>query len=97
MIDASRKRQGFQYAGVRYTEAWGLWNRRVWAEWFALLCGALYLPWEIFKLLEVPNRLHLSVFLINIAIVLYILHIRIAAYRDLAREEAEAQGRKEPF
>jgi uncharacterized membrane protein YhdT len=48
-------------------------------------------------LVELPNWLHLSVFLLNIAILLYILHIRIAAYRDLAREEAEAQGRKEPF
>jgi uncharacterized membrane protein (DUF2068 family) len=85
------------YAGVRFTEAWGLWNRRVWAEWFALLCGALYLPWEIFKVVELPNGLHLSVLLVNIAILLYILNMRIAAYRDLAREEAEAQGRKGTF
>src|SRR5277367_4683916 len=35
------------YAAVRFTEAWGLWNRRVWAEWFALLSGCLYLPWEL--------------------------------------------------
>jgi len=76
------------YAAVRFTEAWGLWNRRVWAEWFALLSGALYLPWEMFKLMQLPNRLHLSVFLLNIAILLYILYIRIAAYRSLAREEA---------
>jgi uncharacterized membrane protein (DUF2068 family) len=85
------------YAGVRFTEAWGLWNRRVWAEWFALLSGALYLPWEIFKLVELPNWWHVSVFLLNIAILLYILNIRIAAYRDLAREEVEDRARKEPF
>ncbi len=72
------------YAGVRFTEAWGLWNRRVWAEWFALLSGTLYLPWEIFKVVERPNWLHLSVFLLNIAILLYILSIRIAAYRSAA-------------
>lgn len=78
------------YAGVRFTEAWGLWNRRVWAEWFALLSGALYLPWEIIKVVQVANWLHLSVFLLNIAILLYILYIRITAYRSLAREEAEA-------
>jgi uncharacterized membrane protein (DUF2068 family) len=75
---------------VRFTEAWGLWNRRVWAEWFALLSGALYLPWEIFKLVELPNWWHVGVFLLNIAILLYILNIRIAAYRDLAREQVEA-------
>jgi uncharacterized membrane protein (DUF2068 family) len=72
------------YAGVRFTEAWGLWNRRVWAEWFALLSGTLYLPWEIFKVVERPNWLHLSVFLLNIAILAYILYIRIAAYRSAA-------------
>jgi uncharacterized membrane protein (DUF2068 family) len=72
------------YAGVRFTEAWGLWNRRVWAEWFALLSGTLYLPWEIFKVVERSNWLHLSVFLLNIAILLYILYIRIAAYRHPA-------------
>ncbi|HLM97722.1 MAG TPA: DUF2127 domain-containing protein [Bryobacteraceae bacterium] len=60
------------YAGVPFTEAWGLWNRRVWAEWFALLSGALYLPWEMFKLMQLPNRLHLTVFLLNIAILLYL-------------------------
>jgi hypothetical protein len=37
----------------------------------------------------------LSVFLLNIAILLYILSIRIAAYRSLAREEAEAQGQNQ--
>jgi len=78
------------YAAVRFTEAWGLWNKRVWAEWFALLSGTIYLPWEIVKLAQVPNWLHLSVFLLNVAILLYILHIRIAAYRSLACEEAEA-------
>jgi uncharacterized membrane protein (DUF2068 family) len=79
------------YAGVRFTEAWGLWNRRVWAEWFALLSGTLYLPWEIFKLIQRASWLHLTVFLGNVAIMLYMLYIRIAAYRSLAYEQSEAQ------
>jgi uncharacterized membrane protein (DUF2068 family) len=61
----------------------------------ALLSGTLYLPWEIFKVVREPNWLHLSVFLLNIAILLDILSIRIAAYRSLAREEAEAQGQNQ--
>ncbi len=40
------------YALVRFIESWGLWHRRVWAEWFALLSGMLYLPWEIAALVE---------------------------------------------
>src|SRR5690348_2277484 len=30
------------YTCIRFTEAWGLWRRRTWAEWFALLSGAMY-------------------------------------------------------
>jgi uncharacterized membrane protein (DUF2068 family) len=67
------------YTSVRYAEAWGLWHRRVWAEWFALLSGALYLPWEIVKLIERPNLLHGSVFAGNLAIVVYMLCIRARA------------------
>ncbi len=75
------------YAAVRFTEAWGLWNRRVWAEWFALLSGAMYLPWEIVKLVERPNWLHSTVFLVNVAILLYMIYIRIAECRAPALAE----------
>lgn len=67
------------YATVRYVEAYGWWNRRVWAEWFALLSGALYLPWEIYKLVRRPNWIHVGVIALNVAIVLYMLYIRILA------------------
>ena len=30
------------YPAIRFIEAWGLWHKRVWAEWFALLSGAMY-------------------------------------------------------
>ena len=69
------------YATVRLTEAWGLWYRRVWAEWFAMLSGALYLPFEIVKVIERPNLLHIGIFLGNVVIVLYMVYIRLRAYR----------------
>jgi uncharacterized membrane protein (DUF2068 family) len=67
------------YAAARFTESYGLWNRRVWAEWFALLSGALYLPWEILQVLERRSLVHWSIFFVNLAIVLYMLYVRIAA------------------
>ena len=67
------------YATVRFIEAWGLWNRRVWAEWFAVLSGALYLPWEIVKLSQKVNWLHLGLFAINLTILLYMIYIRVRA------------------
>lgn len=72
------------YATARFTEAYGLWNRRVWAEWFALLSGALYLPWELLALFERRSPLHWSIFVVNLGIVLYMLYVRIAAFRAAA-------------
>ena len=69
------------YATVRFTEAWGLWHRRVWAEWFALLSGTLYLPWEIMKLAEHKNWEHAAVLGLNVVIVLYMLVVRVRSYR----------------
>jgi uncharacterized membrane protein (DUF2068 family) len=69
------------YSAVRFIEAWGLWNRRVWAEWFALLSGALYLPLEILKIAERSDWERITVLGINIIIVLYMLEIRIRECR----------------
>lgn len=78
------------YSAVRFTEAWGLWNRRVWAEWFALLSGALYLPWEILKVAERPNWEHLGVLGANLCILLYMIWIRIRACRTVVGCEESA-------
>lgn len=65
------------YATVRFVEAWGLWNRRIWAEWFALLSGALYLPWEILKVAERATIERIVILAVNAIIVLYMLFIRL--------------------
>ncbi len=70
------------YATVRFVEAWGLWHRRVWAEWFALLSGALYLPFEILKVAEHRGWETIAVLVINLVIVFYMLEIRIREARS---------------
>lgn len=77
-------------AAVRFVAAWGLWNRRVWAEWFVLLSGALYLPLETMKLAERANWLHIAVFAGNIAIVLYMLYIRLESFRSTPTLHSES-------
>lgn len=67
----------FTYSAVRFIEAWGLWNRRVWAEWFALLSGATYLPFEFAKVVEKVTWERLAVLAINLVIVVYMAYIRI--------------------
>lgn len=67
------------YAIVRFVESYGLWNRRVWAEWFALLSGSLYIPLEITKALEHPDTIHILVLVTNVLIVLYMLWVRVSS------------------
>jgi uncharacterized membrane protein (DUF2068 family) len=76
------------YASVRFAEAWGLWNRRSWAQWFALLSGALYLPWEVSKLGQRVNWVHTGVLVGNVLLLMYMGYLLLAAHR---RNAGEAQ------
>jgi uncharacterized membrane protein (DUF2068 family) len=69
------------YATVRFIESYGLWHARDWAEWFALLSGCLYLPWEIYELLRRATPIRWSLLLINLGIVLYMAYLRIEVTR----------------
>src|ERR1700676_2099695 len=62
------------YSVLRFVEAYGLWYARAWAEWIALISGTLYLPFEIYNLVHKQSLFHISVFLINVAIVLYMIY-----------------------
>jgi uncharacterized membrane protein (DUF2068 family) len=65
----------FLYAGVRFIEAYGLWRMKAWAEWFAIVSGAVYLPVEVFALIKHATFLKGSVFLINAGIVGYLVYV----------------------
>jgi len=67
------------YSGVRFVEAFGLWHEREWAEWFALLSGCLYLPWEMLSIIRHPHPLKWVVLAINLMIVLYMFVLRLRA------------------
>ena len=62
------------YSVLRFIEAYGLWYARAWAEWIALVSGTLYLPFEIYKLIHKQNLFHVSVLLINLAVVFYMAY-----------------------
>ena len=64
------------YAGLRFLESYGLWRQRIWAEWLAIISGAIYLPFELRALIRHPTPIHWAVLLINIVIVLYIAYVR---------------------
>jgi uncharacterized membrane protein (DUF2068 family) len=67
----------FLYSVVRFVEAYGLWNYKTWAEWFAIISGGIYIPFEIIGLFKHATITKGSVFLINLFIVLYLLYVRL--------------------
>jgi uncharacterized membrane protein (DUF2068 family) len=62
------------YSLLRFVEAYGLWFAKAWAEWIALISGTLYLPFEVYKLIHRQSVFHVSVLLINLAVVLYMVY-----------------------
>lgn len=57
------------YALIRFVEAYGLWQGKRWAEWFAVLSGGIYIPFELSGLLADVSLLSLVMLLANTVIV----------------------------
>jgi uncharacterized membrane protein (DUF2068 family) len=64
------------YSTVRFIEAYGLWRLRAWAEWFAILSGGVYLPFELYELVRHPTLVKAGVLVVNAVIVAYLLYVR---------------------
>ena len=72
------------YSALRFTEAYGLWRARAWAEWFAIISGAVYLPIEIYELIRHATIIKAIVLIINIGIVAYLIYFRFFATKHPA-------------
>jgi uncharacterized membrane protein (DUF2068 family) len=64
------------YSSLRFIESYGLWRQRIWAEWLAIVSGAIYFPFEIRALIRHPTGFHWAILLINIAVVFYVAYVR---------------------
>ena len=64
------------YSTVRFIEAYGLWRLRAWAEWFGIISGGVYLPFELFELIRHPTFVKAGVVVVNLGIVLYLIYVR---------------------
>ncbi|MGE5240530.1 MAG: DUF2127 domain-containing protein [Bacteroidota bacterium] len=64
------------YAALRFVEAYGLWRMRAWAEWLAIISGGVYLPVELYELIEKATVVKASVFIVNAGIVAYLIYVR---------------------
>jgi uncharacterized membrane protein (DUF2068 family) len=61
------------YAGVTCIETIGLWYQKNWARWLVIGVVAISIPPEIFELSEGFSPLKLIAFLLNLAILIYLL------------------------
>jgi uncharacterized membrane protein (DUF2068 family) len=85
-------RIAFAYAALRFTEAYGLWKGRTWAEWVALVSGAALLPFEIRELMRGLTALRCALFIVNLAVVLYMLYVIRTNRRERANAALSAAG-----
>ena len=83
----------FAYSVLRFAEGYGLWNQRTWAEWIAFGSGTLLLPLEIRELLRGVTVLRSAVFVVNLAIVLYMFFLLRAGRQ---RRELRSIGPETP-
>lgn len=81
----------FAYMVIRFVEAAGLWLEKEWAEWFALVSGALYMPYEVYELTLHPTLIKWGILAVNALIVLYLAWL----LRDSYKHKQHAAVKKE--
>jgi uncharacterized membrane protein (DUF2068 family) len=63
----------FFYAALLATEGVGLLMKKHWAEYFTVISTAALLPLEIYEMVERLSAAKIAVFLVNVAIVWYLV------------------------
>src|SRR5579862_3297457 len=84
-------RIAFAYAALRFTEAYGLWKGRTWAEWVAFVSGTLLLPLEVRELFRGITAVRVAFLLGNLAVVFFMLYIILANRRERRNQEFASQ------
>lgn len=84
------------YSAVRMMEAVGLWLRKSWAEWFAILTGGMYIPVEIYEVARRDTWPRITVLTINCGIVFYLLFVlfRDGKKKNLAKQHHHPSAKK---
>ena len=77
------------YCAVRFVEAYGLWRQRTWAEVFAAASGAIYMPFEIARLMRGEKLVPAVALALNVAIVAFMLYA-LWSRRRATRESPRA-------
>lgn len=79
---------GLLYALLRFVEAWGLWRTRGWASWLGCISAAVYLPLDLYALVNHPGWLSTLVLAVNLLIV-WVLAVDLLKRRTRAAPTQE--------
>jgi len=84
---------GFLYALFRFLEAYGLWSGRRWAEWLAVVSGGLYLPLEIYELIQRYTWVRVSALVVNLVVVGMMTVVLVRDIKQKSHAEALRKAR----
>jgi uncharacterized membrane protein (DUF2068 family) len=84
------------YAAIELCEAVGLWLLKRWGEYFAAVATGIFLPYEIYDIVDKVTAVRIGAFIINVAAVVYLLWTKrlfgirggYAAYEAQRHEES---------
>jgi uncharacterized membrane protein (DUF2068 family) len=84
------------YAAIELCEAVGLWLLKRWGEYFAAVATGIFLPYEIYDIVDKVTAVRVGAFIINVAAVVYLLWTKrlfgirggYAAYEAQRHEES---------
>jgi uncharacterized membrane protein (DUF2068 family) len=74
------------YAALFLTEGIGLWRERRWAEYLTVIITGSLIPVEIYEIAHHLTLLRIATFIVNIAVVIYLI-VRLRAPRHTANAE----------
>jgi uncharacterized membrane protein (DUF2068 family) len=80
------------YAAIRFIEAYGLWLERRWAEWFAVVSGAVYVPAEVYEILRGITWVRILLLSLNVCIVTYMTYVLWRSGRHPVQEQNQDAG-----
>jgi uncharacterized membrane protein (DUF2068 family) len=57
------------YGILHLVEAWGLWRARVWGSWLGCVTASLYLPLDMYALVQHPGWPAVALLAFNVIVV----------------------------
>ena len=60
------------YASLNLAMAYGLHRRKRWAEWLTVIATALFIPFEIYEIIQEQTLIRIGILTLNCAIVYYL-------------------------